>query len=57
MVQRFEPVTEVEEAHQQLKALRQIGRVTGYVQKFQELEYRLLGMTDEEVFHAFLSRL
>ena len=29
----------------------------GYVQKFQELQYRLLGMTDEEAFHAFISGL
>ena len=57
MVQRFEPVTEVEEAQKQLRALRQTGRVAGYVQKFQELKYRLPGMTDEEAFHAFLSGL
>ena len=57
MVQRFEPVTEVEEARKQLRALKQTGRVAGYVQKFQELQYRLPGMTDEEAFHAFLSGL
>ena len=54
MVQRFEPVTKIEEAHKQLRALRQTGRVAGYVQKFQELQYRLLGMTDEEAFHAII---
>ena len=54
MVQRFEPVTKVEEAHKWLRALRQTGRVTGYVQKSQELQYRLPGMTDEEAFHTFL---
>ena len=37
MVQRFKPVTEVEEVRKQLRALRQTGRVAGYVQKFQEL--------------------
>ena len=37
MVQRFEPVIEIEEAHKQLRALRQTGQVIGYVQKFQEL--------------------
>ena len=31
MVQRFEPVTEVEEGRKQLRALRQTGRVTGYI--------------------------
>ena len=34
MVQQFEPVTEVEEVRKQLRALRQTGRVAGYVQKF-----------------------
>ena len=57
MVQRFELVIEVEEVQKQLWALRQTGRVTGYVQKFQELQYRLPGMTDEEAFHTFLSGL
>ena len=57
MVQRFEPVTKVEEARKQLRALRQTGRVVGYVQKFQELQYRLPGMIDEEAFHAFISGL
>ena len=34
MVQQFEPTTEVEEVQKQLRALRQTGRVAGYVQKF-----------------------
>ena len=34
MVQQFEPVIEVEEAQKHLWALRQTGRVAGYVQKF-----------------------
>ena len=54
MVQRFEPVIEVEEACKQLRALRQIGRVADDVQKFQELRYRLPRRTDEEAFHAFI---
>ena len=33
IVQQFKPVTEIEEAHKQLRALRQTGRVAGYVQK------------------------
>ena len=57
VVQRFELVTEVEEAHKQLRALRQTGRVASYVQKFQEVQYRLPGMTDEDAFHAFISGL
>ena len=31
MVQRFEQVTKVEEAHKQLRALRQTGQVASYV--------------------------
>ena len=57
MVQRFEPVTKVEEARKQLRALIQTGQVAGYVQKFKELQYRLPRMTDEEAFHTFISRL
>ena len=35
----------------------QTGRVTSYIQKFQELQYQLPGMTNEEAFHTFISRL
>ena len=34
MLQQFEPITEVEEAHKQLQTLRQTGRPASYVQKF-----------------------
>ena len=54
MIHGFEPETEVEEARKQLRALRQTGRVRGYIQKFQELQYRLPNMSAEEAFHAFL---
>ena len=57
MIHRFEPVTEVEEACKQLRALRQTSRIGGYIQKFQELQYRLPNMSAKEAFHAFLSRL
>ena len=50
-------MTETEEAQKQLRALRQTGRVNGYIQKFQDLQYRLLNMMAEEAFHAFLSGL
>ena len=43
MIAAFEPVTETEEARKQLRALRQTGKVANYIQKFQELEYRLPG--------------
>ena len=54
MVQRFEPITKIEEARKQLCALRQICYITSYVSKFQELKYRLFGMTNGEAFHAIL---
>ena len=34
MIHRFEPMTEVEEARKQLRALRQTGWIWGYIQKF-----------------------
>ena len=48
---------ETEEARKQLRALRHTGRVSGYIQKFQELQYRLPNIKAEEAFHAFLSGL
>ena len=57
MIHRFESITEIEDARRQLRALKQTGRVSGYIQCFQELQYRLPSMTDEEAFHAFLSGL
>ena len=57
MIHRFESITETEDARRQLRALKQTGRVSGYIQRFQELQYRLPSMTDEEAFHAFLSGL
>ena len=57
IIHRFELVVKVEEAQKQLRALRQTGRVRGYIQKFQELQYRLPDMLAEEAFHAFLCGL
>ena len=57
MIHRFESITETEDARRQLRALKQTGRVSGYIQRFQELQYRLPSMIDEEAFHAFLSGL
>lgn len=53
----FEPVTETEEARKQLRNLRQTGRVSAYIAKFNELQCRLPGMNVEEAFSTFLSRL
>ena len=57
MIAAFEPVTELEEARKALRALRQTGKVATYIQKFQELECRLPGMTVEEAFSTFMSGL
>ena len=57
MIHRFKSITETEDARCQLRALKQTGRVSGYRQRFQELQYRLPSMIDEEAFHAFLSGL
>ena len=57
LIAAFEPVTETEEARKQLRALRQTGRVSVYIQKFQELQCRLPGMNNEEAFSTFLAGL
>ena len=50
-------MTKIEEAQKQLRALSQNGRVSGYIQKLQELQYRLPNMIGEDAFPAFLSVL
>ena len=57
IIAAFEPVTELEEARKALRALRQTGKVATYIQKFQELQCRLPGMTEEEAFSTFMSGL
>ena len=57
LIAAFEPVTELEEARKALRALRQTGKVATYIQKFQELQCRLPGMTEEEAFSSFMSGL
>ena len=57
MIAAFEPVTELEEAQKALWALRQMGKVSAYIQKFQELQCRLLGVNAEEAFSTFMSGL
>ena len=53
----FEPTTDQELARQQMKALRQTGRVAGYLHRFRELRYRLPTMTPEEAYAAFIDGL
>ena len=41
MIKSFEPSTAEEQAWKQLRNLTQTGRVSGYVARFRELQYRL----------------
>ena len=54
MIAAFKLVMETEEARKQLRAVRQTGQVSAYIQHFQELQCRLSGMNEEEAFSAFL---
>ena len=53
----FELATVVEEARQQILNLHQTGRVTGYVQRFRELLYKIPEMTEEESYTLFIRGL
>lgn len=55
MIQRFESVMENEEAHNDLRELKQTGWVSRYTKNFQDLQIRLLTMTQEEAYSAYLS--
>ena len=57
MISSFEPSTGEEQARKQLRTLTQVGRVTGYVNRFRELQYKLPGMTMAEAYSAFLAGL
>lgn len=58
MIAAFKPVTKLEEAaHKALWALHQTGNVCAYIQKFQELQYRLPRMNVEKAFSTFMSGL
>lgn len=57
MIAAFKPITELEEAQKELRALRRTGKVATYIQKFQELQCRLPGMMAEEAFSTFMSGL
>lgn len=45
MIQRFKSVTDIEEAHPELRNSKHIRSVVGHTQKFQELQSRLMKMT------------
>ena len=49
----FAPLDDEEDARRQLKELRQTGRVAGYTAKFNELCYRIPGLTEKDKFSAY----
>ena len=54
MIATFEPMTEMETARRQIIELRQTGRVSGYIQHFYTLRYKMLSMIEEEAHSLFL---
>ena len=54
MIAAFEPMTEMEVARRQIIELRQMGRVSGYIQRFRTLRYKIPSMTEEEAHSLFL---
>ena len=49
----FAPLDDEEDARRQLKELRQTGKVAGYTAKFNELCYRIPGLTEKDRFSAY----
>ena len=57
MTSAFEPMTETETVRRQIIELQQIGRVSGYIQQFRILRYKILSMIEEEAHSLFLHGL
>ena len=57
MIAAFEPMTEMEVARRQIIELRQTGRVSGYIQRFRKLRYKIPSMMEEEAQSLFLRGL
>ena len=57
MIRAFEPTTDDALARQQLAALKQTGRVTGYIQRFREIQGRIQDMSVQDEFVAFIRGL
>ena len=54
MIAAFEPMTRMETARRQIIELRQTGRVSGYIQRFRTLRYKIPSMIEEEAHSLFL---
>ena len=57
MIVAFEPMTEMETVRRQIIELRQTSRVSGYIQRFCTLRYKILSMTEEEAHSLFFQAL
>ena len=57
MIPAFEPMTEMDTVRRQIIELWQTGRVSGYIQCFDTLRYKILSMTEEEAHSLFLRGL
>ena len=57
MTSAFEPKTEMEMERRQIIELRQIGRISGYIQRFHTLRYKIPSMAEEEAHSLFLCGL
>ena len=53
----FEPMSEVERARAAIRNLRQMGRVTGYIQKFRDLRFQIPDMGNPEAYSHFVAGL
>lgn len=57
MILGFESIKDTEEARNELRNLKQTRRVVGYTQKFEELQRRVLTMSEAEAYLAHLSSM
>ena len=57
MIAAFEPMTKMEVARRQIIELRQTGHVSGYIQRFCTLRYKIPSMMEEEAHSLFLRGL
>ena len=57
LIRAFEPTTDDALARQQLAALKQTGRVAGYIQRFREIRGRIQDMSVQDEFAAFIRGL
>ena len=57
LLNEFEPISEIERARTSIRNLRQMGRVTGYIQKFRDLRFQIPDMSNLEAFSHFIAGL